>query len=774
MFHRSGKNWLYRFPATLLDWVAYSPTVSGEESAIRVYPGDSARQEPISRRRLEKLPAMLGRYELQRRLGAGGTGVVYASIDRKHGHTVALKTLRTLDASGLYRLKNEFRRAADLNHQNLVSLFELESHRGQWFLTMEYIEGCSFAEYVRGGPSEDANKPLAQDLPRPVNVADPARLRRAFRQLVEGVSTLHRAGILHRDIKSTNVLVTAKGRVVVLDFGLASEPDHTRWAEQTAEDELQGTPAYMAPEQAAGVSASESSDWYAVGVMLFEALTGTLPYTGTSLRILTAKQQYDAPPLEGAPESLRTLCTLCRRLLDRDPLRRPPGVVLLEMVRRFDELMQPTRTGSGSLPSPQVVARRVAFVGRKRELRCLDRARQQVERRREPMCVYIHGRSGMGKSALVEQFITLVHSVASDTVLLRGRCFERESVPYKAFDSLVDSLTHYLRRLPKVEVAALMPRDIHALVRVFPVLDRVSTVSEAPRRAFEVPDQRELRRRAFRGLKELLARISDRHPLLLHIGDIHWGDEDSARLLWELLSPPHAPALLLLATYRSDEVEDSPMLQLLQRLYVHTSVARRVAQEVVELQPLAHSEARELAHCRLGGGSEAQARAERIAGEAEGSPLFVEELVRYSQPQPGEARLGDTLGEDPNATARDISFEHVVTMRVAALDPRTRKLLEIIALAGRPLGRMLAIRALATVEDGSVEAARKGLEQLRGGYLIRGHGRGDSMVVECYHDRIRETIASRLGEEASRDCHQVLANVYAAEPEPDHEVLARH
>ncbi|MGB1277012.1 MAG: serine/threonine-protein kinase, partial [Nannocystaceae bacterium] len=373
---------------------------------MRVHPGKSAPQEPKSRRHLDQLPAMLGRYELQRRLGAGGTGVVYASIDRKHGHTVALKTLRSLDASGLYRLKNEFRRAADLNHQNLVSLFELESHRGQWFLTMEYIEGCSFAEYIRGGASEDANTPTSHELPRPVKVDDPARLRRAFRQLVEGVSTLHRAGILHRDIKSTNVMVTPKGRVVVLDFGLASEPDHTRWAEQTSEEELQGTPAYMAPEQAAGVAASESSDWYAVGVMLFEALTGTLPYTGTSLRILTAKQQYDAPPLEGAPESLRTLCTLCRRLLDRDPLRRPPGVVLLEMVRRFDELIQPARAGSGSIPSPQAVARRVTFVGRASELRRLDRARQQVERRREPQCIYIHGRSGIGKSALVEQFIT--------------------------------------------------------------------------------------------------------------------------------------------------------------------------------------------------------------------------------------------------------------------------------------------------------------------------------------------------------------------------------
>lgn len=729
----------------------------------------------LLKKRVPATPATLGRYQIERKLGAGGTGVVYAAIDQKHGHTVALKTLRALDASGLYRLKNEFRRAADLNHQNLVSLYELESHQGQWFLTMEFIEGRGFAEYIRGTATADANRARPHDEPRPVVVESPQRLRAAFRQLVEGIAVLHQAGLLHRDIKSTNVMVTDKGRVVVLDFGLASEPDLTRWAEQTAEDELLGTPAYMAPEQAAGVSASEASDWYGVGVMLYEALTGTLPYTGTSLRVLTAKQQYDAPPFADVPEELRSLCSLCRRLLDRDPLRRPPGVVIVEMARRFDALTAPARPASGSIPSPQAIARRVVFVGRAQELKQLERGRKLVERRREPLCIYMHGRSGVGKSALVEHFITGVRSAASDTVVLSGRCFERESVPYKAFDSLVDSLTHYLRRLPKVEVAALMPRDIHALVRVFPVLDRVQTVCEAPRRTFQVPDQRELRRRAFRGLKELLARISDRHPLLLYIGDLQWGDEDSARLLWELLSPPHAPALLLLATYRSDEVDSSPMLQLLQRLSAHTNSSMRVQQTTIALGPLKPEEARELALARMGqSGPEAALRAQRIAEESEGSPLFVEELVRYSQPSKELGRSTTTLPDNPAATVEDVSIEKVVAARVGTLDAMTRVLLEIVAVAGRPLRRMFAIRALAAIDGGSVEAARKGLEQLRAAHLIRGQGRGDAMAVECHHDRIREAVLQRLGSDSAAQCHRVLAQVYAGEAEPDHEVLARH
>jgi hypothetical protein len=677
------------------------------------------------------------RYQLQRRIGEGGMGVVFEALDLERKTTVALKTLRHVDPGAIFRLKQEFRSLADVSHPNLVGLLELSCVEGRWFFTMELIDGVNFLAFVREGYEvwHAATLEVSGDAPPPESGGsrlDVDRLRGALRQLATGVSALHQQGKLHRDIKPSNVLVTRQGRVVLLDFGLVTDaaPDHPR----ESVNHVVGTAAYMAPEQAASGALTPSADWYAVGAMLYEALTGRLPFDGTSFEILMRKQQ-DEPPLpsaivNGVPPDLDKLCG---ELLRRRPEARPSSS---DIQRRLGAIQSgPARVTSRSSASAALL------VGRERHLEELLQAFR--ESAFDATCVFVHGYSGMGKSALVRRFLEIVRGEA---LVLTGRCYERESVPYKGFDRLVDELSTYLLSLSTADVRALLPRDVAALARVFPVLKRVAVLANARRIEPDIPDALELRRRAFAALRDLLARIGERERLVLYIDDLQWGDLDSAALLAELMRAPDAPPLLLVGCYRSEEEAASVMVRGLPR----TARTRSIA-----IDRLTDDEARTLAAKLLDPHEpQAEAHAEAIAREAGGSPFFVGELVRYVEVGAG-------------IPAGDLTLEKVLAARLERLPQRARHLLEVLALHGRPLQPELAMRAadLAPGEDTA-------LAELRVHNLVR--TRGASGQVEPYHDRIREMVAALLPAEDARRRHAGLAAALEAYEAADPELLSIH
>ena len=703
------------------------------------------------------------RFVLEGQLGEGGMGVVYRARDRDSGLPVALKTMARVEPAALLRFKNEFRALADISHPNVVQLYEMFSLGEHWFFTMELLEGVDFLHWVERGPA-----PAAEAMPEatasksglldttsaPALLSDrrAQRLRLALRQLVEGVLAIHAAGKLHRDIKPSNVLVCSDGRVVLLDFGVVSDLSSLR-GPLSQHDPILGTPAYMAPEQARGVPAALSADWYSVGVMLYEALSARLPPRPSPQDILFNRAGDELlPPSQfrpGVPEDLESLCL---DLLNPDPRQRPPGD---EVLRR---LVQAEPGARSSWQAPPSSAPR-PFVGRKQQLAQLARAFETSQRGRA-VVVLLSGRSGMGKSVLAQRFLSQL-SRSGAAIVLSGRCFEREALPFKGMDGVVDELSRYLTQQAPRELIQALPPGLHYLARVFPVLRAVPCLSDLPAPEHEISDPIELRRRAFAALKALLGALAARAQVVIHIDDVQWSDVDSLVLLEGLLQPPDALKPLLLCGIREDAQAASPVLSelgaLLERLAEGTLVER------LSVDQLASDEAVELAQLSLGGDARAPSELARaIARESQGVPIFVSELAHWQLD-----RAANSDG-DLESSARGVSLEHVIGQRVAQLPGAASALLEVLSVANGPLAWSLAERA------SGIERSDAARARLRVARLVRTFRVGEEELAEAYHARVRDSVVANLPAERRRARHGALAQALEASGSADPEALIEH
>ncbi len=663
------------------------------------------------------------RYRIERRLGEGSVGVVYLARNLETNRDVALKTLRTVDPLALFRFKQEFRALADVRHENIASLYELAVDDGVWFFTMELVFGVDLLTYVA---AERA-------------ASDYDRLRDALRQLCRGVIALHAAGKLHRDIKPSNVLVTPENRAVLLDFGLVTEIDPGGF-ELGGRRRVCGTAAYMSPEQAAAVPLSPAADWYGVGTILYEALTGQLPFTGGVDQVLRDKRSFEPPPPSALVAELPPdLDLLAADLLRLDPTLRPGGTeILARLGGRLPLGMRTARSGG-------------AFVGRRRQLDALDDALRAAAAG-HTLVTLVSGPSGIGKTLLVRKFLDDLEK-EERALVLAGRCYERESVPFKALDPIVDALCHRLMLLDPATRSEVLPEDAAAIACLFPVLERVDAI-----RAGATPpasDPAERFRRAVRSLRSLLSRLARVRPIVLFIDDLQWGDADSAALLSALLEPPSAPPVLLIACHRSGD-DDALFVERL----------RDIDAEVREigLDALAEDEARSLAIELLDeptAGRTVEQTASSIARESGGNPFFISELARYARSKPKPNRRDLVFDA--------ITLDTVLEGRFDRLAPAARRLLEVVAVAGRPIKQSVAVRAA-----GLDAEAREPIAALRHQHLIRTHGaRGDDLM-EIFHDRIRERAVSLLDQDELARIHLALAEAIESLEPADAEGLAAH
>ncbi len=706
------------------------------------------------------------RYVVRRELGTGAVGRVYEAWDSQRRCEVALKTLVSLSPRSLYRFKAEFRALADIRHDNLAALEELVVEGETWFIVMELVRGVDWTTWTRGpeGTRVDLldnttflsmdSMPQLDVLPvdeergdttNPPSASPPVdidRVRDATVQLLRGVDALHRHGKLHRDIKPGNLIVTPAGRVVLLDFGLVYDADRVA-SELSRVDKVVGTAAFMAPETALGEPPTVAADLYSVGVVLFLALTGRLPFEGSMVEMLSNKQVRDAPAagalVHGLPPDLEGLCT---RLLSRDPDERPSAAEALR--------------GLGQSAGSEVVHAQPGLIGRESERQELEEAWSRARAGRA-VAVSVTAPAGTGKTTLVRGFLSEVKRY-EEVWILRGRCHDREAVPFQAVDALMDSLRRKLTRLPEEERRTLDPGDVDALVSMFPVLGEVLDAETTDPRALDgVVAGRAHRDAAIEAGARLLRRLVRKRPIVIYLDDAQWGDIGSARFLSRWMAELSRSRLLLLMVGRPG----GPLLGALESDRLWMRMETRSVKVGLLDQTATSALVRPVVEQLVGSG-DPDGPIRWIVRESRGHPALALELAHAFE----EEALAEGA-RDPDAL-KTLSFEDFLTHRLEALDRPVQRVLFAVALYGRPIptGAVAKVLGRETVDDDLAELVEQ--------RMIRTRRMGMVQLVELIHTRIAKTVIHREPPEARARMHLDLAETLRGTGWADPHTLLQH
>jgi eukaryotic-like serine/threonine-protein kinase len=639
-----------------------------------------------------------GRFRICRLIGQGGMGAVYEVEDCDTRARVALKVLNRVEPRAIKRFKDEFRILADTLHPRLVRLRDLFMENGIWFFTMDLIQGSTLSAHLaRVGPVGSAEREC--------------ELRRLMSELVDGVAAIHATGHLHRDLKPANVLVAHDGRLVIVDFGLVGDLSSAHAGGGTLP--VVGTASHMAPEQARGEPATAASDWYAVGTIAYEALTGQTPFEGDSSEVLLRKRRSEEIRLFSDEDRWPAdLVALCRGLLAPDPAKRPDHTAILRLL------------GNGGASRP-IAGAEPRFVGRLHELATLDRAFDRAHDGALAVC-RVSGAPGIGKTALVREFLRRAASERS-AVVLCGRCYEREATPFKLLDGLVDSLSESIARHVPAARTGLSP-----LGSLFPGLE-----TAAPRASGRTMTDAEARSRAVHAFRTGLTTLASVGTVILHVDDVHWCDADGVGLLDEMLEAPAPPALVIL-TQRDEETSD-PLRALWRAKFLLHAL-------VVDVHVAALSSADVAALVQAIAGRDHSFDAGAIALESGGSPYFAAEMIRHALEQNTRAA--------PAGAAETPTLGRTILARCENLPSSARRVLDALSVCEGPLPLQL-LEAAIGLDDVELCVAA-----LRSASFVRTRRLRDTPSVEPYHDRVREVIQRALTDSERRALHRGFARAF--------------
>ncbi|MEM7248082.1 MAG: sigma 54-interacting transcriptional regulator [Acidobacteriota bacterium] len=649
----------------------------------------------------------LGHHELLEHLGQGASGVVWKARDLRSGRLVALKVLEVGPAgAALRRFRRGFRAAARLSHPNVVRVLESGSTRldgiERPWLTMELVEGRTLREILDHE---------ADGWPPERNSAEWLSSRLSLlHQVAAGLAHCHSRGVLHRDLKPTNVLVGDDGQARLVDFGLARLDGPLSSLSDAGQ--LIGTLAYMSPEQARGGPVDERSDVHGLGCLLHEVASGRRPFRGADLPTVLEQVLYQAPddPREANPELEPALAELTRRCLAKEPSERPSSAA--EVDAELVAIAARLGVRLTSLPRDHAApgARPVAagLVGRDSERATLRAALEDA--RQGLALVAITGPSGAGKSRLLED-------LRVDAELLGLRSSSAAASPHaRPLGALLGILAKAVGTVPHA-----LRHDVRLLESVLPELGDGQVHDETA-----ATDRLRLAGAAMAVIEHQLSR----GPQVLAVDDAQWADALSLEVLDRLLRRAATRPLLIIVVFRDDVLPSRPAVVRLHRTLLEHARGRELV-----LHPLDPDDTARLVHALLGV-RPSEAVTAQLHRSTRGLPHDIVEVagelaargaVRRDDAPP---RLSIPVGLDLGT----LSASEATRSRLSGLGESERRVVEVLAVAGPSLPAELIADVVHVDEDVVLDA----LETLVGqGLVLDGPGPD---VVSLAHLRQREVV----------------------------------
>jgi tetratricopeptide (TPR) repeat protein len=440
-------------------------------------------------------------------------GIVYEAIDTRDQTRVALKVLlphAAEESEGLLRFKREFRALARLRHPNIVRVHDAGIEDDVPFIAMEFLEGRDVRSHLKNipeGPARDRE------------------MRRCLRQIFGALSHIHARRIVHRDLKPENILVCADGRVKLMDFGVAR-----LLRSPTSSSGLLGTFAYMAPEQVTTGEIDGRSDLYAIGILMYELLTGGYPFP-VEPPAAALHHHVNTPPelvRHLNPKVDPTLAALTHRLLEKDPLDRLQSAEEAFPFLADDEVVSGIEQ-SQIIPGQLFVPR---FVSRRKELDILDGLASDAAAGRGRL-VLIEGPSGMGKSRLIDE---LRLRIRRRTHVLVGQCPRERIQVYAPIQAVLDAIESIASRAPEEVMQRIIGRDVALVQAVSP---RLAALGGPASIAHLDPQERKIR--MHKAIVGVIGRLALTKSVVLVIEDLHWADTSTLELVWDTARTLLAP-----------------------------------------------------------------------------------------------------------------------------------------------------------------------------------------------------------------------------------------